>query len=575
VQIQNSSILGLAGLYGLGGTTTTGASTGATASATSLFGPAAVLSLNGAGMTGAVSNVDLNAAAVSLFGSGTLGVAGTAYGVSTSTGTSLQQSISPQQQEQEARALEQAFELLNAGEPGNARAVVESVLAQNKTSAAGTHALGYIEMSTGAYEKAEQLFLKAHALNPTVGYDNDAHNARILTGDDQSVYSTAQAMMKAPAKQAEGIRLLISLTERSPDNAAAHMALGDAMLAQGDALNGLMQFNAAIRSADTGELGALETRLTDLADRNSGSAFLRQLVGKVQTRQGRYDDAIVNLKQAEAMADDPTGTQRDLAAAYVGLGRDKLAHSDINGAMSLFETAKRYDPTHRDTKLALAEGYVARAEKRARQADYEEAASDYSRLVTMLAGQHDVEDLRERAAHGAYSVGKSLQRRREAAGEQIGSEATAYQAAHDLDSDNKTYKRVLAETRYAIGLEHEELGEYEEAGHAFRRAFELDEHNDTYRDAAIGAFKAWGDERLASHNFTDAVNAYRLAFEIDTDNETSRSDLATAYFARGNDWVSWEKYEDAARDFREAVRLMPGNTAYEDLYNHYSAYLDD
>ncbi len=149
---------------------------------------------------------------------------------------------------------------------------------------------------------------------------------------------------------------------------------------------------------------------------------------------------------------------------------------------------------------------------------------------------------------------------------------TVFQTAYDLDPENKTYKRKLAETRNAIGDQLYATGKYQEAAQSYNRARELYKYDKTYKANTINAFVKYGDERAANLNYGDAIEAYRQAYLVDTYNAEVKQKLATQYNARGLDYVSWEKYKLAALDFKEALRLFPGNAEYQANYNRYSAW---
>ncbi len=473
---------------------------------------------------------------------------------------------SPEQQKAEAEAVQQAFDYINEGQYDAARAMMNGVLSGNKTNAAAVHALGYADVCEGKYEAAEQKFLKAHALSPSVGYDNDARNARILQGDDRSVLSRARAMVASSGQRDEGIRVLITLTQRSPDNAAAHVLLGDALFQAGEAADGLLQYSAAIRTADNAVLGQVEARLTQLAKANPGVAFIQQLIGRAQLRQGQYDRAVQTLTRASQMAESPIGYHEALAEAHIGVGRQLLGRGDVSGALQKFEQARTLDPTGRATKLALGEGYLARAQQHAQRGRYSAAAADYASAASMLVGRGDKE-LRQQAAAGAYATGRALERARLAAGDEIDGEALAFQAAYDLDPGNLTYKRKLADTRNAIGDELFSSGKFKEAAHAYARAHELFAHDRTYRDNTIQAFVAYGDDRLYNLSYADAIDAYRRAFRIDATNWDTKRKLADAYNARGLSYREEQQYKKAAADFKSALLLFPDNDTYLGNYN--------
>lgn len=549
------------GLGGAGGARTTSLG-GNTTTATSLtFGPPAQVSINESSPTvvGFRDYTTLGASGVWQFN---------LQAVLNPSTTSAADAVilPPEQQEAEAEAVKQALAYVDEGNYAAARQLMNDLLANNKTNAAAVHVLGYADLSEGKFAEAEQLFLKAHAMDPAVGYDKDAQNARILQGDDESVLRQAQAMARDPASREESIRILISLTQRSPDNVTARVALAEAMLDQGDAGNGLMQYGTAVRLATTNELPQIEARLAELAAEIPESAFVRQLLGKAQLGQGRYGDAVATLTEASKLGEGDVAFQRDLAAAYVGLGREALRRNDVNTAQGHFQRARELDPTGYETKQAVAEGHIARAEQLVRLGRADAALTSYRKAADLIAVGGD-KALRQRGAQGAFAVGRSLERKRIAAGGEISGEALAYQIAYELSQQNTDYKEKLAETRNAIGDQLIAEGDYLAAAQSYRRAYDLFSNNETYKNNTINAFVAYADWRLYNLNYDDAIERYREAFAIDTSNTATKQKLADAYNARGVYYREEKDYKKAVLSFKEALRLFPNNATYQANYN--------
>ena len=482
-----------------------------------------------------------------------------------------QMARSPDQKKADDAAVKQALDYTNGGQYVAARDVLNKLLSENPTEAAGVQALGNVELADGKYDQAEQLFLKANALDPTAGYDKDAANARVLRGDDATVLKTASAMVKAKDQRDDGIRILIALTSRSPDNVEAHLVLGDALLDTGDGNNGLMQYSTALLSAQGAQLDTIAQRLAAMADETPKSAFVRQLLGKAQLQQGHFDEALQSLTAAADLADDKVVYNTEIAKAYVGIGREKLQGGDLSGAIFSFEQAKDLSPTDKTVAAALAEGYVQRAGQNADRGDSKSALADYQRVADLLGATGDT-TLQPRAADSAYALGLRLQRQRIAAGADIDSEVAAFQAAYDLNPDNTTYKRKLADARSALGDQYAADGELKDAAYAYQRAAQLFKYDTTYKQKTIDAFTAYADDRLANMNFTDAINMYQEAFKLDPQNATSKSKLAGAYNARGLDYKSTEDMDAAVKDFKAALRLFPDNADYQANYNSVKAW---
>lgn len=549
---------------GLGGTSNAATGTGLTglirAAGGSLFGPSAQVSINGLGpaVTGFTDYTKVgNATGYSFNLAGVMGA---------TTGGFTQPTLAPERREYEQALVQQALDAADAEQYDVARDLMNNLLQESPTNAAAAHALGYTEQAAGNYDKAEQYYLKAHALNSRVGYDNDANNVRILQGSDDEVYRRATAMLKSPAQHDEGIRILMALSERNPEHVDAHVALGEALLDQGDGENGLMQYSAAIRVAGDEDLDMLEERVNGLRKEAPDAPFVQHLHAKVMLRKERYEEALQSLTRAADLSDLPTTYDRDTALAHVGIGRARLDRGDLIGALSSMKTAKQFSSTNIEVKEGLAEVYLERADQHRQRRIYDDALNDYYQVATLLTEGTDP-NLRDRASQSVYSLGLKLARDREAAGEDIDSEVVAFQAAYDLDSDNTKYKQKLAETRAALGDQYLAAENYESAAAAYQRAYDLYSYNKTYKQLTVDAYILHGDDRLANANYDDAIAAYRSAWKIDTSNTAAKTKLAEAYTAAGEYARTWDEYEDAVTYFKEALHLFPDNSTYQSNYD--------
>lgn len=469
------------------------------------------------------------------------------------------------QQQAETKAVSDAFAYIDAGELDSARGLLNAVLAKNPRNAAAVQALGYADMGARAYAAAEKLFQKAHALNPTAGYDNDAANARVLQGDDEAVLARANALARSPSQRGEAVRLLIELSQRSPDDARFKLALGDAMIASGERDDGLLQFSIAVDRADAQGLEALERRVDALIESDDQSAFLRHMKGRIELRSGRHADAIQSLTEAKALSENPLLLDADVARAHVGLGREALKRGDTYEALRLMKRAQELAPARAEVRVGLAEVYVRRAEESAQQGRDDDALQDYVTAQSHLAATRD-KPLAARAAAGAFALGRRLEREREQSGGEIEGEVLAYQTAYDLEKTSSEYADKLAQTRHALGDQLTAEGKLKEAAYAYQRAHVLDKYNPTYKQKTIDGFVAWGDERRAAYVYDEAIEAYRTAWEMDLGDVANKSKLAEAYHARGEDLRIQEDFKKAVKDFKEALALFPQNATYQASY---------
>ncbi len=481
--------------------------------------------------------------------------------------------ISDEQRKAEEKAVASAFDLMNAGQIEEARDLMTSLLKKNNTNAAAVHALGYVELTAGNYAEAEQQFLRAHAMNSTIGYDLDADNARILSNDSAAALARARQLVRSADRRDDGIRVLIELSKRSEDSAEANIALGEALLLKGDTNDALLQFSGAIGRATATELNQLDDQLATLAERIPDSAFVQQLRGRIAIKEERFGDALSSFSKAASISPTPTLYDADLARAHIGLGRELLGRGRTGEALLRFEEARRLSSTSTDAKVAMAEGQLARAADLTRFGALNDAANEYDQVASLLLGRYGEQELRARAASGAYALGRRLADARVAGGLDIGSELVAFQAAHDLDPKNTTYAHRLADTRIALGDKYTADGKLRDAAYSYERAYELDKRDAGYKQKMIAGFTVWGDQVATALVYDDAVTAYRKAYEADIWNDTSKGKLAGALSTRGLDYASKGKYKEAAHDFSDALALRPGDAAIRANYDLYKAWL--
>lgn len=492
----------------------------------------------------------------------------------TQLSTSTTQTVSDEQLEAEDAIIEEATALRIAESYDEARDLLEDLLEENPTNGTAIHALGAIELDLGNYEEAEALFRKADYFAPGNDFDTDAANAKTLQEDDDYVLEQAQRLVASGDTLDQGVRLLTALTNRSPTNAVARSLLAESLITQGDTTNGLIQYQLAISTADQVQLQQLEYKLTELVESAPNSAYLHDLLGQIQLKLGKNEEAAETLGRANQLSEEDSYAS-DEALAYVALGYEALEDGDISGAMSSFLTAQELDPDSEEVNLGLAAGYLARGEYRARFGDaagaIEELDSAKSYLSSVEDGDEElVEELTENIASAYYSAGRTLATRRVASGDSVSDEElAAFQAAYDLDPENSTYQTRLAETENLRGDEYLAEGDYKNAAYAYQHAYEVDSDEESYRDSAISAFLAWGDERVDAYDHHQAITAYQAAYDLDNDNETSKYSLAEALNRRGLFYRSLgdDYYDLAADDFEAALDLYPDNEDYQDNYD--------
>lgn len=453
-----------------------------------------------------------------------------------------------------------------------ARFVLEAELKRNPSSGAVAYTQGVVEQAAGDYKKAEDYFRKAGYLAPELNAQIDVENVRALQGDDATALRRVKRLLASADTRAGGVRLLVTLTDRSPTFTAARTLLADRLLAGGDPINALLQYDRALESANSSELGELRTRFENLVKRAPDGAFVHKLLGKAQLKLGDSRAALETLHKASTLSDgDPFFLETE-ASAYVAVGRGKLAGGDLRGALTDFEQAYSLNSVGDDVLIARAEGRFANGQRLARLGDLGGAIDQYN-LAAPDVDREGASFLRDPLARAAYAAGRKLEARRLTAGADVGQEVVAFQIAYDIDPENSIYRNRLALTRNTIGDEFAADGDLKSAGGAYAAAAGLAPSNTAYRTKAIDAYTTYGLARAAVLDFAEAISTLRSAFDLDHGNATSRLNLATVYNSAGLFYRDHESDKaTAAAHFLEALHLYPGNAEYQANYDSVKYY---
>lgn len=515
-----------------------------TSGTTVSFGPDAVVSISG--LSGAAD--------------ASSSIIGAAYGPRAAAPKS------PQVTARESDAVKQALNLTSGGDYQGARALLDEYVRKYGPSGIIVDAQGLNEQTAGNYEKAEQLFRKAGALDPTIGAEVDAENARALRGDDAEVLARVRRLHASSDTRAAGERLLNTLLTRSPRNVDARLLAARQADADANPVRAFFQYSQALAAANDSQVATLEQDFEKLVAKSPTDAFSRNLLGRAQLRLGRLDEALESLHTATELAQGDPSYATDEAKAHVAIGQSQLNGGDVAEALASFQSALDLDSTLDAARLGRGSALEARARTRAAAGDYSSAIDDYE-AAARDANVSGGEALRSSIARDIYSVGRRLESRRIASGGDIGAEVTAFQAAYDIDPTNAVYKHKLAETRSGLGDQFLADEKYADAAGAYRQAYELYHGNHGYRDAAINAYRLDGEEKLSQYKFDDAILAFKNAYDLNRDDGDRKFQLADTYNRAGLYYMALGDDARAAGYFQHALGLYPDNQEYQDNYD--------
>jgi tetratricopeptide (TPR) repeat protein len=202
--------------------------------------------------------------------------------------------------------------LLHLGAHGDAAEVFAAAVRRHPTSARLHIGLGITQYARGQHEDAVRSFCRASDLDPK----------------DPAPYGFLGEMYGvSPDQNGEIVQRLARFVELQPESAAGHYYY---------AMN-LWKGASGTPDVDLARVEALLRRAVTL---DSTHAKARLQLGILLSEQGRWRDAIVELRAAAALAPDQPQTHFRLAQAYRRTGQTALADE----ALSTFQRLKAREP---------------------------------------------------------------------------------------------------------------------------------------------------------------------------------------------------------------------------------------
>lgn len=365
------------------------------------------------------------------------------------------------------------------------------------------------------YVEAERYSKRAAGLVPgNATLRGDVTIAAALQKNDQEVLAEARRLVKTPEQRTTGLRLLLRLTDRSPNSAEAYLIMADGYAANRQPAQELVALNEAVSRADAGEAEEIIGRARKLAGKYPKLGLPHNLQGRAYIKTGRLNDAIKELEIAVKLTPENGGYVIDLADAYVARANDKLARGDSAGVTTDLNSAQRLDPF--STGLAEATGRLA--------------LHDARRDVMLGRYVNALNNLRTAASKGPNDA--SFNKKVAALYTAVG--------AHFRDNDGDTTALL-----------------------AFSKAYELDPTSVTARNNVGTLAHKLGLEALSNKSYFSAVSYLEQAYQTKKTDTTYRTDLAKALDARGLDLQGDGKLFEAIEDFKRAYRLDPTNASIE------------
>lgn len=428
--------------------------------------------------------------------------------------------------------LRSAAAKIDAGDSAGGRAEVQALLQRNARDPAALALVARSYLDERDYKQAQQFYSRAAALLPgNARLQNDLENSRILEEDDTEVIRRARQKLEAPTTRTEGLRLLFLLTDRSPENAEAYLALADGFTAAQRPLQVLGALQEAVALADEHNIDRVIVRAEAFVERRSRIGLGHNILGRALQKAGRDDEALRELKQAADIAPDNFAYSGDVAKAYVRRAASQLERNNLTGASADLDTALSIDPTvpgRRDLLIRLA---ALRAERDINAGRYNSAVKELARAAS---SPPDDKVFKERLAANFNRVARYY--------EQNGDDNLAlshYLRAYELDPNSTLARRKTAELSHEAGLDFRDKSIHVTAIDHLERAYRIEPTNDTYRRDLALAYDLRGLELqtlgaldITPDRLDEAIENFNEAFRLDPTNAAIGSHLSAAIIQR-------------------------------------------
>jgi serine/threonine protein kinase/Tfp pilus assembly protein PilF len=274
--------------------------------------------------------------------------------------------------------------------------------------------------------------------------------------------------------------------------------------------------------------------------------------GVLRVRQGRFDDAVADLKRAiELKPNDST--------AYVNLATAFRRQKNLDQALAQLDHAIRLEPALAHLYRLRARLHLERKQPAEALKDFDQAirrensdspflADDHFERGRLLLGERKYGDALA-SFDAALRLRKDLLPAQRLRGEALFGLGRYAEAVEAFDRYLETGKPLESVYR-GRGLARAELGKYPGAIEDYTRALELD------ATSVVQAYRGWA--HLVCEAPRLALRDFELAVQLDAKN-------ADAYCGRGFVLATQAHYREALRDAEQALRLGPPTARL--LYN--------
>jgi tetratricopeptide (TPR) repeat protein len=383
---------------------------------------------------------------------------------------------SSRENETHTTRLTEASDALNQGDLSTAREIAQDLLKKNNQDAAAAHLMGRTYMAEKDYATAERWLSRAASLaSGSSRFQSDANNASLLQKSDAEVLAQASQMVGDDTLRQDGIRLLGYLSDRSPDNAEAHLMLADALMDEGWVVPAVTSYeNALATSTDDNLVARVVDRLRSLEALAPDIGVTHNLLGHALRKQGNTSEALAELQKAAELSPTNTNYQSDIGLVYGDLGAEALSEGKAQDAIRYYENAVEMNVSSDDLRSGLAQAHTAMSRWWLARGNTDKAFGELSAAKIQLPDGQD--DVAAQIARAYNNLGDRYEKQGE-----WGWALASYRNAHTLDPDKASYRSHFGDAADALGADMFDEGDYEAAESYYQQAVDLFPGNDTYQ----------------------------------------------------------------------------------------------
>lgn len=395
----------------------------------------------------------------------------------------------------------------------------QGLLKKNVNDIAALRVVADSYLAEQDYKHAERIYTRGLKLAPNnARLQADLQDVRTLQKSDKEVLSVARRKLASAAQRGEGLRLLVRLVDRSPDNAEAFAALADGFSAARMPRQVVGALQEAVKHADKEQIGQVVDQAETLVGKYPNVGLTHNLLGRALQKAGRFDDAITKLKDALAVEPENIAYADDLADVYVARADTKRASGNARSAETDLQAARGLAPPSQRLNEVTARVAFDRARE------------------YILAGRY------------AGAVGK-------------------LNTAANNAPDDAEFKKEVAFLYLRAAIHFEKKDADAAALANYLKAYELDASSTVARQRVGQLSHDKGLSALDAKNYDAAIIHLERAYGTYRADATYGQDLARAYDLRGQQQVSLGKLDEALEDFKRGIEVDPSNSSLSANYS--------